>query len=74
MQNEEIKTQLRNDFDKLIIRNYIRLVFPKYNENETYVIYDGGKEIEVYKKEMLGLRKALNQIKGYSISYPIRVL
>ncbi len=73
MENEEIKEQIGKDLDKLIIRNYIKNVFPKYDENEIYIIYNG-KEVEIYKKEMLGLRKSLGQIDSYLISYPIRIL
>ncbi len=57
------------DLNKLSIRKFIKSVYPKYDQYEVYVIYDG-INIETYNKEIHDIKKSMKQFKSYLISYP----
>lgn len=77
MQKEDIKIlrfilkHLKKDFDNLVIRNFISSIVSNYNENQTYIIYDGNK-IEVFNESALELKKDLHLFKSYLISKPLK--
>lgn len=61
---------LKKDLENLQVRYFIKQNIKNYDDNETYIIYNGN-QIELYNEEIFDLKNSLDSFSFYYISKPI---
>lgn len=68
--NKKAIKALKKDLENLQIRFYIKQHIKNYDDNETYIIYNGN-QIEIYNPEIFILKNDIDSFSSYYISPPI---
>lgn len=71
--NYKLLRALKKDIEGVIVRQYLRSQLTDYEEEKTYVIYDG-KDIAELNESILEFKIANKEIEFYYISKPVKAL
>jgi hypothetical protein len=70
--DDEILERVEEDLKSLVLREFIRGVFPNFDDKKTYIIYDR-KYIEEFDENFFKIKDRFGHFSSYTISKPLRL-